>query len=214
MGLRGFREAVVGWNRMQLGGSGTEQLTSPWFNDDPMIYVFNAVQIAYPAMSLSYLINMRDETSLLNPADELSATGSEDHVTDGLIVDDAKYVKEYIRSGSSYGGRKDFVLVKRSTTGARDQQPRMHWRNTSMTHRRVAQVLLLFKCNRGAMDMISAHRGSDVGEYAYVQWMNTVEGRPDKDNGMYTLRRTRQMAVIDVDDIERSVHLIPSFRTL
>ena len=80
-----------------------------------------------------------------------------------------------------------------------------------MTYQRVAEVLLLYKCNREAMNMISAHRGSDVGEYAYVQWMNTIGGRPDKDNGMYMIRRTHQTAVIHIGDIERSVHLIPKY---
>ncbi len=41
--------------------------------------------------------------------------------------------------------------------------------------------------------------------------MNTVGGRPDKDNEMYTVRRTRQTAVIHIGDIERSVHLISKY---
>jgi hypothetical protein len=106
-----------------------------------MIYVFNAVQITYPAMSLSYLINTNG-TSQANPH--------------GLVVDDAKCVNEYIRSG---GGRRDFVLVKRPISNKQHRT-----QETSMTYRRVAEVLLLFKCNRGAMDMLSAYRGSDVGE--------------------------------------------------
>lgn len=45
-----------------------------------------------------------------------------------------------------------------------------------MIYRRVAEVLLLFNCSHGEIDMILAHRGSDVGKYAYVQWMNTTGG--------------------------------------
>ena len=80
-----------------------------------------------------------------------------------------------------------------------------------MTYQRVAELLLLFKCNRGPMNMISVYRGSDLSEYAYVQWMNTIGNRPDKDNGMYTVHRTLQTAVIHIGDIERSVHLIPKY---
>jgi Plavaka transposase len=201
LGLGGFRAAVASCNRMQPASTvdATSTTSTPLVpllvpvsdDDDPMIYVFNGVQIAYPAMSLSYLINTKGRSQVNDPHE--------------LVVDDAKCVNEHIRSGPVYGGRRDFVLVKRPTSNTRTQE-------TSMTYRSVAELLLLFKCNRGAMDMMSAHsRGSDVGEYAYVQWMNTVGGRPDKDNGMYTVRRTRRTAVIHIGDIERSVHLIPKY---
>jgi hypothetical protein len=61
------------------------------------------------------------------------------------------------------------------------------------------------------MDMISVHKGTDVGEYAYVQWFNTVGGQVDKNNGMFSVRRTSQKAVINISDIERGVHLIPKY---
>ncbi len=149
VGLSGFRVAVASCNRMHPA---TIELTSPIFDDDdPMIYVFNTVQIAYPAMSLTYLINM-DETSQTNP-----------HAS-GLVVDDVKCVNQYIQSGPSSEGWRDFVLVKQPISNKKHRTQK-----TSMTYRRVVEVLLLFKYNREAMNMISAHRGSDVGEYVYVQ---------------------------------------------
>src|SRR5579859_7256569 len=78
----------------------TIELTSPIFdNNDPMIYVFNMIQIAYPAMSLTYLINM-NVMSQMNP------------YISGLVVNDVKCVNQYIQSSPSYEDQRDFMLVK------------------------------------------------------------------------------------------------------
>lgn len=67
------------------------------YDNNPMVYVFNVIQITYLAMSLSYLINS-NMTSQGDPH--------------GLVGNDAKCVNEYIQSGPSYGGKSDFVLIK------------------------------------------------------------------------------------------------------
>jgi hypothetical protein len=72
----------------------------------------------------------------------------------------------------------------------------------SMSGRRVARVLLLLKATSDA--------GGQEAQLAYVQWFQTV-GAVDPHNGMYHLKRAKTFAFIEVERIERVVHLIPKF---
>lgn len=72
----------------------------------------------------------------------------------------------------------------------------------SMANRRVARVLLLFKLvDQGNLPPY---------ELAYVQ-LFTCSHRPDKNCGMYRLKKTEQYEVVELDTFERGVHLIPIF---
>jgi hypothetical protein len=69
-----------------------------------------------------------------------------------------------------------------------------------MSHKRVAQLLLLFKCERQ----------NQAQELAYVSWFETKR-TADPNSGLYLIGRTKKCSVIDVNDIMRGVHLIPKF---
>jgi hypothetical protein len=68
-----------------------------------------------------------------------------------------------------------------------------------MSSRRVAQVLVFFQC-----EVLGIWH-----KLAYVWWFET-KGK-DTVTGLFPLRRTTKRSVIQVDDIERGVHLIPRF---
>lgn len=70
-----------------------------------------------------------------------------------------------------------------------------------MSHRRVVQVLLFFKCR---------HNGK-TEELAYVNWFETIRMASDTSCGIYLVKRTSKRSVIPVRDIKRPVHLMPKF---
>jgi hypothetical protein len=83
-------------------------------------------------------------------------------------------------------------------------------RITTMTGRRVAQVMLLFKYRQQQ----GATRGDGAlwHELAFVQWFSTKQNaEPDKGPGLYLVGRTTRYSVIPIHTIERPVHLIPKF---
>jgi len=77
---------------------------------------------------------------------------------------------------------------------------------STMGSRRVGRLLLLFKTEdprSGAMEELSL---------AYVQWFKTLN--LDKYTGMYRVRKTDNFEVVEIDTVERGVHLIPCFTGL
>jgi sulfur transfer complex TusBCD TusB component (DsrH family) len=91
------------------------------------------------------------------------------------------------------GLRQNTVLVRRPDLQARGP-------TNTMSNKRVAQLLLLFKGERQNQDQ----------ELAYVSWFETKR-TADPNSGLYLVGRTKKCSVIDVKDIERGVHLIPKF---
>ena len=75
---------------------------------------------------------------------------------------------------------------------------------TSMSGRRVGQVLALFKSRQWM-------HGPDM-KLAYVSLFETMKG-PDPNSGLYLLRRTKKIVVIDIEDIERGYTLSPNSDT-
>jgi Plavaka transposase len=96
--------------------------------------------------------------------------------------------------------RRDCVLVN-----CPEKQSRSRKEN-SMTSKRVARVLLLFK----ALPPDDQPDSDTEVRLAYVQWFQTV-GDADAHNGMYQLKRTKSCSVIEVGRIAKVVHLIPKF---
>ena len=68
-----------------------------------------------------------------------------------------------------------------------------------MSGKRVAQVLAFFQCEVFQI----------WHKLAYVSWFET-RGK-DAVTGLFHLKRSSKCSVIQVDDIERGVHLIPKF---
>jgi hypothetical protein len=107
----------------------------------------------------------------------------------------APLIRQCLRAGPEGHTRRDTVLV---------DCPERHSRlSGSLSHRRVAQVIIFFTCKAEAM--------SDLLGFAYVNWFQTMA--KDERTGMYQLRRTRTYGVVDVAQIVRAVHLIPRYHT-
>jgi Plavaka transposase len=73
----------------------------------------------------------------------------------------------------------------------------------TMHNRRVARILLLFN-----MDDLSGV----PCELAFVQWFKTARDA-DRATGMFKVSKTDTFEVVELDSIERSVHLIPCFES-
>ena len=89
--------------------------------------------------------------------------------------------------------RHNTVLVRRPDLQVRGP-------SNSMNYKRVAQLLLLFKCDWQHQEF----------ELAYVSWFETKR-TADPNSGLYLVGRTKRCTVIEVKDIQRGVHLIPKF---
>lgn len=72
----------------------------------------------------------------------------------------------------------------------------------TMANRRVARLLLLFST-------IDPESGESL-KLAFVQLFRTV-GTADPYDGMYKVKKEEKYEVIEIDTIERGVHLIPQF---
>ena len=70
-----------------------------------------------------------------------------------------------------------------------------------MGNRRVARLLLLFSTLSPAAEKLNL---------AYVQLFRVVS-HPDGSTGMYKIRKEDKYEVVEIDTIERGVHLIPCF---
>ena len=93
--------------------------------------------------------------------------------------------------------RHDTVLI-RWVTASEDRG--------EMGNRRVAQLLLLFK--------LQTDFRLDPYHLAFVQWFERTDRtrmQADPACGMYKLKKTKKFQVIEVEMIERAVHLIPTY---
>ena len=76
-----------------------------------------------------------------------------------------------------------------------------------MSSRKVAQVLVLFKCHLQREN----ESGMDNLALAYVHWFE-CKRLPDRNSGgLYLFGKSKKKEIIEVKDIERPVHLIPKF---
>jgi hypothetical protein len=91
------------------------------------------------------------------------------------------------------GLRHNTVLVRRPDIQSRGS-------TNTMSNKRVAQLLLLFKCEFQNQEQ----------ELAYISWFETKR-TADPNSGLYLVGRTKKCSVINVKNIERGVHLIPKF---
>jgi len=154
---------------------------------DPLVHVYDGVVIRYPSWT----------TEELGRCDSVQRSRDDHELKMGneyILPSKHAMIVERIRAGAEGHTRRDCVLI----TWGKSSRGQM----TSMSERRVGQVLALFK-SRQWMD------GSDM-KLAYISLFETMKG-PDPNSGLYLLRRTKKMAVIDIEDIERGVHLIPKF---
>jgi hypothetical protein len=115
---------------------------------------------------------------------------------DEQIVRDVTYCKlnhKYAQDQHWVAPRCDKVLVQYNK-GANDETSR-----STMNGQRVARLQCLFKVN--------AFNGKD---FAFVQWFR-CDREPEEDTGMFVVMATEDYEVIELETIERSVHLILDF---
>ena len=175
----GSRNAASGpSNSTQRHPIGTDEF-------DPVISVYDTIRVIYPSWVPTEIGAARDPAAQV-PHPEFTPPS-----VDAMPVN-------RIRSGpvGAKGQRLDCVLVNCPQREARGN-------TNTMSGRRVAQVLLLFKSH-------SWRNGSEPGAFAYVSWFETKR-TAGVNSGLYLVSRTTKRSVIEVTDIERLVHLIPKF---
>jgi hypothetical protein len=96
----------------------------------------------------------------------------------------------YQQNPNDVAPRHDTVLVRFDDDSGR---------GSTMVNRRVARIHCLFR--------LSVHT---KGDFAYVQWF-TGSNQPEADSGMFVVSKTDRYEVIQLQSIERAVHLIPDF---
>ena len=123
-----------------------------------------------------------------------------------MVHDPYKAIEEQAYSVSHYRyfqdvrwtkPRHDTVLI-RWVTASEDRG--------EMGNRRVAQLLLLFK--------LQTDFRLDPYQLAFVQWLERTDHtrtQADPACGMYKLKKTKKFQVIEVETIERAVHLILAY---
>jgi hypothetical protein len=150
-------------------------------DDDPRVALVNSIRISYPSWSETEVIG--DGNRRRCP--EIALPEGRSRISRRLNANNLKY------------GRHDPVLLK-----SVEKRPPRH-RAHSMTDRKVARLLVLFKCQS---------RYGNALQLAFVN-IFAISGYPQDDHchGLFLLKRTSRFQVIPVTTIEREVHLIPRF---
>ena len=117
------------------------------------------------------------------------------------VHDPSELVKEHVYARPDYAYGKDQTWRKPRYDTVLLRYDENEGVNT-MSNRRVARVHLLFK----------TELGRDELSLAYIQLFQTVTFDPYC--GMYKVKKLERYEVIEVDTIERGVHLIPSYSGL
>ena len=153
---------------------------------NPRIRVYNSIKVGYPGWVSHEVVSSEATRAATSPSNDFMSRRPVEYVPPSQRQ--VQYDRLYASSL-----RHNTVLVRRP-----DIQVRGPW--NTMNYRRVAQLLLLFKCEWRHQEH----------ELAYVSWFETKRAA-DPNSGLYLVGRTKKCTVIDVKDIERGVHLIPKF---
>jgi hypothetical protein len=75
---------------------------------------------------------------------------------------------------------------------------------------------MIFSLTEKAMSSLFSEKGPGPFHFAYVEWFTPFPAEPDATTKMYRIKRLkvdgeRVASVIPVEEIRRSVHLIPRF---
>jgi Plavaka transposase len=129
------------------------------------------------------------------------------------VHDRREQIYEAVRSQDrwAYGQNQEWIKSRFDTIllcydKAVDDMPTMH-------HRRVARVLCFFSVDDDSMDNpLDDTRGTKVHQLAFVQMYETVGKVANPVTGMYRVRKMQHFEVVEIDTIERGVHLIPYYK--
>ena len=117
-------------------------------------------------------------------------------------ADPSKLVMEYCRCTEKYpyGKDRNWMKPQCDTVLVRyNKNPVNRHGGSTMDGRRVARLASLFKLN--VLNNL---------QLALVQWFDCSR-MPEQDTGMFIVTKKQEFEVIEVDTIERGVHLIPHF---
>src|SRR5579859_7162170 len=152
----------------------------PTMADEPTIIVAPSIKMWFPTW-------VEGEVGLKTNVDHALPAES--------CFEDEKYAKFFNTQLNANHIRHEMVLVRRPNREPRGQL-------NTMSYRKVAQLLLLFKRKHW--------EGPHGYGMAFVEWFDT-KGPTNKHSGLYPLARSKRREIISVALIERPVHLIPKF---
>ncbi len=152
------------------------------FIEDPKIFILNSVNMRYPTWIQDEIVA---EAEGMRPAEYVP-------ISDRTMAS--------VRINANDHFRHEAVIVNCPT-----RQPR--GKINAMSFRKVAQVLVLFKCHLQREN----ESGMDNLALAYVHWFE-CKRLPDRNSGgLYLFGKSKKKEIIEVKDVERPVHLIPKF---
>jgi hypothetical protein len=172
--------------------------------DDPIVandvYVHNSICMVYPSWIQSEVIT---NTVGLPPPDggQSSASSYLSHTSrapEFLLPSKHSMTKATIVSAPRGLRRQETVLISAGNRNVRTIN--------TMSYRKAAQVLLLFRCR-----VRSRESGVVWNELAYVSWFDTKMSAKLSPNKLYLVARSNRFGIVEVTDIERSILLIPKF---
>ena len=155
------------------------------FIEDPKIFILNSVNMNYPTWIEDEIVDTRSVVEGMRPTEYVP-------VSDRIMAS--------VRINANDHFRHETVLVSCPTRQARGHI-------NKMSFRKVAQVLLLFKCH---LQRGNESETDGIG-LAYVHWFECKRVADSNSGGLYLFGKTKKKEVIEIKDIERSVHLIPKF---
>jgi hypothetical protein len=150
---------------------------------NPMMNVYNSIILRYPLWA----------------ADEVAVRVEGDaYMGEEILPDTDAIINERIRAGIKGQSRRDCVLIRSPREG--------RGKPDTMAYRKVAQVLLFF-----TIDMRNLNERLELALISLFETKRRGSTRVDPTTGMFHVHRTKRLRVIEVNDIERGVHLIPKF---
>jgi hypothetical protein len=172
--------------------------------EDLKVYVHDSIRMVYPSWIqndvVTNTIGNATESAESNPS-----TSSLHNCRAPEILQPSRetMIKARILSTPRGSRRQETVLISVPGRKART--------DNSMSYRKAAQILLLFRCRVPVP--VGRLRGGEVGwKYlAYVCWFDTKTAAKNNTNGLYSVARTRTFGIVHVADIERPILLIPKF---
>jgi hypothetical protein len=165
------------------------------------IYVHDSIRMVYPSWIQTEVIT---NTVGLPPPDGAGQSSSSSspsntgRAPEFLLPSKDSMTKATIVSAPRGSRRQETVLISTSNRNVRTIN--------TMSYRKAAQILLLFRCR-----VRSRESGAVWNELAYVSWFDTKVAAKVSPNRLYLVARSNRFGIVEVTDIERPILLIPKF---